>query len=252
MEKSRKRDKEKSGEPRKGTATGQGVKTETVVILVAAAFCLGLIVGAVVALLKTSPLKETRQVPPPGQRGMPSVRTADFSQEIRMLQDLVKEDPGNPDVWVRLGDAFYGGEQYDRAVEAYNNAVNLQPTRADVLAKLGNAYFDSEVYEKAIETYSQALGLDAKNADVLTDLGIAYRRTMRPNEAIEAFRKAAQIDASHLNSRYNLGVVLFHDLNDPEGAVEAWQEFLRIEPSGERAEQVKRMVETLRNMPSSQ
>jgi hypothetical protein len=60
------------------------------------------------------------------------------------------------------------------------------------------------------------------------------------------------MDANHLNSRYNLGVVLFHDVNDKEGAIRAWEDFLQVEPKGERAEQVKRMVETLRNMSSSQ
>ncbi len=86
---------------------------------------------------------------------------------------------------------------------------------------------------------------------MLTDLGIAYRRTGKAQEAIEAFRKAAQVDASHLNSRYNLGVVLFHDLNDREGAIRAWEDFLQIAPSGERAERVKGMVEALRNMPAN-
>lgn len=252
MEEKRKTDRENRGELRKGMATGRGVKTEKVVILVAVAFFLGLIVGAVAALMKTPPLKETRQLAPPGQGEMPPVRALDVSQEIRMLEDLVKKDPENPDGWVRLGDVSFESGQYDRAVEAYAKALKLEGARADLLVKLGNAYFDSEVYEKAIEAYSAGLSLGAGNADVLTDLGIAYRRTKRPHEATKAFRKAAQIDANHLNSRYNLGVVLFHDLNDREGAIKAWEEFVQIAPSGERAEQVKHMVEALRNMSSSQ
>lgn len=251
METNQKIDREKRRGPREGTAKGRGAKTETVVILVVAAFFLGLIVGALVALLKTPPLQETRQVPPSGQRKMSLVSEMDFSQEIQMHEGLVQKDPENPDAWVHLGDLFSKIQQYDKAIEAYAKALNIQPANADILVKLGNAHFDREAYEKAIGAYSKALAIDTRNADVLTDLGIAYRRTKKPKKALDAFRKAAQIDASHSMSRYNQGVVLFHDLNDAEGAMKAWQEFLQIEPSGERAERVKRMVETLRNMSSA-
>jgi cytochrome c-type biogenesis protein CcmH/NrfG len=191
-------------------------------------------------------------VQPQGQGEIPLVGKVDFTQEIQMIEELVQKDPGNPDAWSQLGDVFYRGQLYDKAVEAYTKALNLRPARTDVLIKLGNAHFDRGANEGAIEAYSKALSIDPKNADVLTDLGIAYRRAGNPNRAVEAFRKAAQMDANHLNSRYNLGVVLFHDVNDKEGAIRAWEDFLQVEPKGERAEQVKRMVETLRNMSSSQ
>lgn len=252
MAEKRKGERKEGKGPGKGTVAGGGVKTETVIILVAAAFFLGLIVGVVGVVLKTSPVKEVQQLPPQRQREIPLSPQVDLSQEIQMLEERVQNDPGNPDAWSQLGDVFYRDQRYDNAVEAYTKALNLRPARTDVLIKLGNAHFDRGANEGAIEAYSKALSIDPKNADVLTDLGIAYRRAGNPNRAVEAFRKAAQMDANHLNSRYNLGVVLFHDLNDKEGAIRAWEDFLQVEPKGERAEQVKRMVETLRNMSSSQ
>lgn len=251
MGEKRKGEKKETRGPQKGSVTGRGMKTETVVILVVAAFLLGLVVGVVGVVLKTPTIEEVRQVRPQERMEIPPVGRVDLSQEIEMLEELVQKDPENPDAWGRLGDGFYRGQLYDKAVEAYTKAVNLQSGRADFHIKLGNAHFDRGTYEGAIEAYSDALGIDPENADVLTDLGIAYRRTGNPNEAIVAFRKAAQMDANHLNSRYNLGVILFHDLDDREGAIKAWQDFLQIEPTGERAEQVKRMVDALRNMPSS-
>jgi len=252
MAEKRKGERTEGKGPGKGTVAGGGVKTETVIILVAAAFFLGLIVGVVGVVLKTSPVKEVQQLPPQRQKEIPLSPKVDLSQEIQMLEERVQNDPGNPDAWSQLGDVFYRDQRYDNAVEAYTKALNLRPARTDVLIKLGNAHFDRGANEGAIEAYSKALSMDPKNADVLTDLGIAYRRAGNPNRAVEAFRKAAQMDANHLNSRYNLGVVLFHDVNDKEGAIRAWEDFLQVEPKGERAEQVKRMVETLRNMSSSQ
>ncbi len=251
MERKQKEDREKKRGPQEGTAVSRGVKTETVAILVGAAFVLGLIVGAVAALLKTPSPTQPRQSGTPGQGEIFPVGMVDRSKEIRTLEELVQEDPENPDSWVHLGDLFYRGKQHNKAIEAYTKALSLRPRRIDVMVKLGNAYFDSNDYEKAIGAYSKALAIDPRNADTLTDLGVAYRRIRNAEKAIDAFRRAAQTDPSHSTSRYNLGVVLFHDLNDREGAIKAWEEFLQIEPSGEKAEQVKRMVETLKHMPPS-
>ena len=68
-----------------GAASQRGVRTETVVILVAAAFLLGLIVGAVMALLKTPITGETQQASAPVQGGTPSVVPMDLAQDVQML-----------------------------------------------------------------------------------------------------------------------------------------------------------------------
>ncbi|NIO04501.1 MAG: tetratricopeptide repeat protein [Proteobacteria bacterium] len=251
MRKRQKKGPGRPGDAREATAPSRGVKTETVVILVAAAFLLGVIVGAVVALLKTPYPHEARQTGTPIATGEGSVGETDLSQQIQIAQKLVGKDPENPDPWVHLGDLYYRGKQYEEAIEAYGEALQLTPASTDVRIRLGNAYFDNEAYEKAIETYTKTLREDPNNADVMTDLGIAYRRTHKPKKAVETFRKAARIDPSHRASRYNLGVVLLHDLNDTQGAIEAWEGFLRAEPEGQRAEQVKGMIETLRSRSST-
>jgi len=252
MVKDRKTDRQKRGDLREEATAGRRVKAETVVVLVVAAFIVGFVVGALVALLKAPPLQEAGQVTSSDQGGLSSAGQMDSSREIERHEQLVQKDPANPDTWVGLGDVFYGNRQYGQAIEAYTKALDLGPRSAGVLIKLGNAYFDRESYEEAIAAYSKALTIDPKNADVLTDLGIAYRRTGMPEEALSAFRKAAQLDVRHAMSRYNQGVVLFHDLRNVVGAIKAWQEFLEIEPSGERAEKVRHMVETLKEMSSGE
>jgi cytochrome c-type biogenesis protein CcmH/NrfG len=245
-------DGEKGKGPRRGMAVGRGVKRETVVVLVSAAFILGFIAGALVALLSPSAIEEVRQVPAVERMENLAIPEMGLSREIRMVEERVQQDPERPDGWVRLGDLFVRSRQYGKAIEAYTKALDRQPSSADTLVKLGNAHYDREAYEEAIEAYTQALTIDPKNADVLTNLGDAYRRAKRPKEALDAFRKAAQIDPEHSASRYGEGVVLLHDLNDAAGAIKAWNEFLRVEPSGERAEKVKRMVQTLKDMSPGQ
>ncbi|EKD33707.1 MAG: Tetratricopeptide TPR_1 repeat-containing protein [uncultured bacterium] len=96
---------------------------------------------------------------------------------------------------------------------------------------LGNAYFDAEIPDKAINAYLKALALSPDSPDVLTDLGVMYRRNKQLDKAIEAFDKAAKIDTTHIQSRFNKGVVLFHDMNDKEGAIKAWEEVAKLQPA---------------------
>ena len=113
---------------------------------------------------------------------------------------------------------------------------------------LGNLYFDTGNYEKAITAYNKALELNPDNADVMNDLGVMYRRNGQPKKAIEAFDKAIKIDPSHETVRFNKGVVLMHDLNDLEGTVQAWEELVKLNPqaTSPTGQPVKKLVENLK------
>ncbi len=119
---------------------------------------------------------------------------------------------------------------------------------ADAWTQLGNAYYDGNQYKKAILAYKASLDLDSKNPDVWTDLGVMYRRNGQPGEAIKSFDKARSLDPTHAMSRYNKGVVLLHDLSDLDGAVEVWEELLEIDPNatGSGGISVKEMVKSLK------
>ena len=65
----------------------------------------------------------------------------------------------------------------------------------------------------------------------MTDLGIMYRRTGQPQKAIESFDKAAKMDPRQETALYDKGIVLMHDLKDIPGAIKAWEELLKRNPS---------------------
>jgi tetratricopeptide (TPR) repeat protein len=113
---------------------------------------------------------------------------------------------------------------------------------------LGNLYFDSGQPKEAIEAYHQYLAVKPDNSDVRTDMGIMYRALGEFDRAIEEFKKVAQSDPKHVNSRYNIGIVLLHDKGDIKGAIKAWEEYLKVDPKGEKAERVRAQIENLKKM----
>jgi tetratricopeptide (TPR) repeat protein len=79
-------------------------------------------------------------------------------------------------------------------------------------------------------------------------MGIMYRRLGEFDRALEEFRKAAQSDPKHVNSRYNIGIVLLHDKQDINGAIKAWEDYLKVDPNSERADRVRAQMENLKKM----
>ena len=128
------------------------------------------------------------------------------------------------------------------------NAVKADPNNLNALVRLGNLYFDSNQPQKAIDVYSRALKIDPKNADVRTDMAVMYRNIKDYDKAIKELKQAAADNPKHTNSRYNLGIILLHDKKDFKGAIAAWEELLKIEPAGERADMIRSRLAQLREM----
>jgi cytochrome c-type biogenesis protein CcmH/NrfG len=114
--------------------------------------------------------------------------------------------------------------------QALTDKVRQNPDDAAAWIQLGHLNFDRNAVPEAIEAYEKALALQPDNAPVRTDLGIMYRRANRPEEAIRAFDRAIASDPKLENARFNKGIVLLHDLDDRAGAIQAWEELLKINP----------------------
>jgi cytochrome c-type biogenesis protein CcmH/NrfG len=190
------------------------MKKEYAFLFVLIAFVAGIVVGVIATVFYEEKMPALpASIKPPASSSAPAV-TADVQKQISMLQGVLKEDPKN----------------------------------LKALIELGNLYFDADQVDPAIQAYSKALEIDPRNADVRTDLGIMYRRKGDPDRAIAEFKKAAQEDPRHVNSRYNMGVVLLHDKGDIKGAIKAWEEYLKLEPTGPRAENIRNQMEKMRGM----
>jgi tetratricopeptide (TPR) repeat protein len=133
-----------------------------------------------------------------------------------------------------------------KEVAALREVLRRDPGNYQTLVYLGHAHFALGEARPAAEAYLQALAIDNRDPSVWSDLGIMYRQLKDVGRTVESFRRAMATDPGHAASRMNLGLVLFHDLGDREGALQAWEELLRLEPEGPRADRVRPLVEELR------
>ena len=175
------------------TGQGQYVRKETFLIVSLLALAVGFFGGVVFTVFKSESKAPVASAP--AQMGTPAAAPAD-SDRIAALERQTQADPGNVNAWTELG----------------------------------NIYFDAKQYEKAISAYRKSLELNPNNANVWTDMGVMYRRAGNPEEAIKAFDQAIAVDPKHEVSRMNKGIVMLHDLNDFDGAIQAWEGLLEVNP----------------------
>lgn len=203
------------------------MKKETAILYVVIALVVGFIGGATVGILwmskggqKTAMVQQPPMAGPeaPGPAvpapAPPARNSVEVASQIQTLKEIIKKDPKNLPAWVELG----------------------------------NLYFDSDRPKEAIEAYSRYLALKPNNPDVRTDMGIMYRKLGQFDKALEEFRRAAQSDPKHATSRYNIGIVLLHDKHDINGAIKAWEDYLKIDPNSERAQRLRAQIEKMKTM----
>lgn len=138
--------------------------------------------------------------------------TVKSPDEVRQLENMARQNPGNVNAWIALG----------------------------------NARMDAQHFADAIVAYQRALELDPKNVDVRVDMGTCYRGVGQPEKALEEYRRALKLKPNHPNANRNSGVVLAFDLNRKAEGIKAFEKYLDIYPNTPDAVQVRQIIEELR------
>jgi tetratricopeptide (TPR) repeat protein len=154
--------------------------------------------------------------------------------------------------WAQLerGLTFDAQGEYDRAVEAYQQAIDSGPTEAATRAafNLGLMFKEHGEYRQAVGAYQQVIASEhAEWAPKATfNLGILFEERREYNLAKDAYQQT--IDSEHWEAaskaRLNLGV-LFEEMGEYDRAVEAYQKAIY----SRHPEAVALAVGNLRGLP---
>ncbi len=112
--------------------------------------------------------------------------------------------------------------------------------------RLANFLYDHQEYDKAIEWYQRALELDPSNVNARTDLGTAYYYSGRPQDALREYRKSLEINPRHEPTLLNMVVVNLEGTHDVAAAEQAWEGLRRLNPANPNLGNLKTRLEAAR------
>ncbi|GEM_PF-2898683 len=140
-----------------------------------------------------------------------------------------------------------GEQPFMKKLEGYNKRLKENPEDLEALIFLANANFDIQRFETAETLYLRILKIDPNNLHVRTDLASVYRNLEDSDKAVETLRVVLSLNPNHEVALYNIGIILLNDKEDFEGAAEAWERLVKINPNDPLADALKEQVRRIRN-----
>lgn len=120
--------------------------------------------------------------------------TGRVQQSERVLVDAAKRHPESRDVWIELGRLYVQEENWNSAVESFEQAARLDPNDEIARYEMGIALARSDQFKAAIPHLEFAVGKSA----ALYNIGYILHESDRSDEAAEWFQRSL---ASHPDAR---------------------------------------------------
>jgi tetratricopeptide (TPR) repeat protein len=202
---------------------------------------------AIEGLTKLKKLKDQQEVE---KAGYQALQAKHFDVAVDYFTRANEIDSGSAPIWALLGQALLGQtdsqsgaareQTVGRALDAYQKAIALKPDDAVLRNGYGFALARAKKPDEAQAELTKAAQLDPSNAGkYYFTMGAAYVNSGRNEDALSSFKKAA--DAGYPEAYYQMGVLLIakatigadRKVTPVPGTVEAFQQYLRLVPSGQ-------------------
>lgn len=140
------------------------------------------------------------------KKGVDLYKQGRYEKAIEAFKQAIRLNPDDADVYHVLGLVYAGLGRWQEAIESYKQAIRLNPDDVEAHNNLGMAYFNLGRYQEAIEAFKQVIRLKPDHGNAHNNLGAAYNSLSRHQEAIEPLQQAIRLEPDHINAHYNLGV----------------------------------------------
>lgn len=108
-------------------------------------------------------------------------------------------DPSDAQSWYLLGRAYMAGQKYNKAYEAYQQAVYRDGRNPTFWCSIGVLYFQINQFRDALDAYSRAIRINPYIPEVWFDLGSLYESCNNQiTDAIDAYARATELDPNNL------------------------------------------------------
>jgi tetratricopeptide (TPR) repeat protein len=136
-----------------------------------------------------------------------ALNAQDNERAAQIMEQALRQDPGNPLGHVYLAMAWERAGRLERAVEVYQDAIKRGIFTGIIYSRLGKLYLRLHELDKAVDVMTRSNQINPTDLDNLRNLGTAELQLGHVNEAERAF-KAITVQNDHYSSAYNgLGLV---------------------------------------------
>jgi Tfp pilus assembly protein PilF len=191
-----------------------------------------------------------------GEAALATDKNGSIEEGVRHLENAVTIYPKFLKAQLRLGTAYMDLKQWDKAEQALKRALEIDPKAANAMFALGELYLRQKKYDQAEKVVTDGLAIEARSAQAHLTLarvywekvaGVKDEAQWRPplEKAYEEVKQALALDPNLAAAHLLKGNLLFK-VRRAEDAQKEFEEYLRLDPNGQSAEQTRALVEKIK------
>lgn len=139
--------------------------------------------------------------------GEQAVKAKDYNKAVEAYKEAVRASPKDVDALLGLGDAYQRGGQFEEAEAALKKCLEYDPDNAVACHALGLTYFRANRLNDSMKAFEESLARDSKQALAHHYLGIIASRLKQAPRAEKEFRTALAINPDFGEAHFNLAVL---------------------------------------------
>ena len=136
------------------------------------------------------------------------------------------------DFYISNGDERLLRGEYSDAIDYYNEAEILNKKNPNVLLRLGEAYRLADMKDESIGSYNKALKYGSNDIIIFLGLGIVYKSKYLYEQAEEFYRNASELEKNNTIALTGLADIYSEQGKYPQ-AIELYKKVLSISPAAE-------------------
>jgi tetratricopeptide (TPR) repeat protein len=157
-----------------------------------------------------------------------------FDTAIQRYQEAVLYDDTNADIHYNLGKAYLRTKETMKALSHFEKAIVLNPQDAASYYELALLQDEKGMLKEAIGNYETVLSLEPDNLNAVFGLGTLYGVQGELDKAIQYLSDAIRINPQYVDAVYNLAVALERK-KDFNKASQMYRKVLSLDPEHEKA-----------------
>lgn len=147
------------------------------------------------------------------------------------LEKYIKSKPEDLEAYILLGKAYFRLANNSESYKNYARALLLEPNHPEALYGLGLNLLKEQKYKEATEQLEKAIANGVKAKEIYFELGTAYEELQDLGRAAENYQKYVASAPPNPWSGWLKLAQTYVKLNQPEKAISAYQEALKINPN---------------------
>lgn len=117
----------------------------------------------------------------------------DFDDRLKEMDERLKVEPENGNLWMEKGNILNQAERFDEAIDAYSVAVTYMPFYSRLRLSRGRRYISAARYCEAFAELSFATRLDPADCENWYYLGVAYCLNGRYEQSLATFKRCLEV-----------------------------------------------------------